>query len=102
MATATAYYPMDLSFQKAWFLNLAPLSFTSTQVKLAFGYHEMTMTGTGFNFPANGPPVGTITGSSLYGLDLNGVLTLHGIVTGLNINFTTYVNALHPGGAAST
>lgn len=102
MAIATALYPMDMSFQQAWYIDLPPLSFTATQVKLAFGYQEMTMTGTGFNFPANGLPSGTITSEIWYDLDLNGALVQYGSVTGLTLNFSTFVSTLHPGGAAAT
>jgi Ca2+-binding RTX toxin-like protein len=102
MATVTAYYPSDFSFQNAWFLEIPAQTFNSTSATVAFGYHQMNMTGVGIAFPLNALPTGTITGSSIYGLDANGVLALHVVTTGLNYNFTSFVNTLHPAGAAAT
>lgn len=101
MAIATAYYPADMSFQNAWNVEIPPFTFTSTSATIAFGYHEMTMTGTGFSFPLNAAPTGTINGTNYYGLDANGNLALHTSVTGLSVNLTTYVNTLHPTGPAT-
>ncbi len=102
MATVTASYPMDLTFQNAWFVDLPATSFTATQVKMTYGWNEGYFTGSGFSFPTNAAPTGTITGMSFYSLDPNSNLVLHGNVTGLNANFATFVTALHPGGLDAT
>lgn len=102
MATVTASYPMDLTFQNAWFVDLPATSFTSTQVKITYGWNEGYFTGSGFSFPTNAAPTGTVTGMSFYGPDANSNLVLHGNVTGLNANFATFVNTLHPGGLDAT
>jgi serralysin len=81
------------------------LSVTSTQIKLAFGFKEQTMTGTGFTFGGlNGiPSAGTITSASFSGLDSAGMTTVvHGSVTGLSANLATWYNALHPNDTAAT
>lgn len=102
MANVTANYPMDLTFQNAWFVDIPATSFTATQVKITYGWNEGYFTGTGFSFPANAAPTGTITGMSFYSLDANSALALYGNVTGLNASFTTFVNTLHPSGGNAT
>lgn len=103
MATLIASYPMDMTFQNAWFVDIPATSYTTTQIKITYGFYEGTFTGTNFAFPANAVPSGTITGMSLYGLDVNSTaIVLHGQATGLNASFTSFYNALHPGGAAAT
>lgn len=105
MATLTASYPVDLTFQNAWFLELPPLSISSTMVSLAVGFKEQMMTGTGFAFNGtNGmPSAGTITGVSFSGLDSAGTsIVVHGSATGLNASLVSFFNALHPGDTPAT
>jgi Ca2+-binding RTX toxin-like protein len=104
MATAIASYSMDMSFQSAWFMELPANSITATRISMAFGFKEAAFIGTNFAFSANGSALsGTVTGMSYSGLDTTGTaLVTHGSVTGVSASFVSFINALHPPGAAAT
>jgi len=105
MATLTAYYPVDLTFQNAWFLELPPLSVSATGISLTVGFKEQAMTGTGFAFGGlNGmPSAGTITSATFSGLDSAGTsIVVHGSITGLNASLVSFFSALHPGDTQAT